>query len=91
VDLLDVPAARVQAAALRANSTLTTLTLYDAGVFSGVAAAAELLGALNGHASLRVLNLSSNIVDAAQHAAAGASLGALVAANVPSLTQLNVS
>jgi hypothetical protein len=67
--LLDTPAARVLAAALRANSTLTSLTLDNAGVWHDPDAAAELLGALHGHASLQVLHLQSNLVAAAHQAA----------------------
>jgi Ran GTPase-activating protein (RanGAP) involved in mRNA processing and transport len=88
---LDAPAAAVLAAALRANSTLTSLTLNFAGVFHHPAAAAELLGALTGHASVRVLSLRGNYAMAAHQAAVGASLGALVAANAPALTELDVS
>jgi hypothetical protein len=91
MDLLNAPAAAVLAAALRANSTLTSLTLDCVGVFTDVAAGAELLGALTGHVSLRVLNLTENIMVAAQQAAAGAALGALLAANAPALTELDVS
>jgi hypothetical protein len=54
-------------------------------------AAAVLLGALTGHSSLRTLKFSGNRVDATQAAAAGAALGALVAANAPALTKLDVS
>jgi hypothetical protein len=90
--LLDAPeAAVVLAAALRANSTLKSLTLYHVGVFADPAAAAELLGALTGHASLRVLDLEQNRVAAAHGAAVGAMLAALIAANAPALTRLNVS
>ncbi len=55
------------------------------------AAAAELLGALSGHVSLRVLHIGGNGTAAAHGAAAGTLLGALVAANAPALTELNVS
>jgi hypothetical protein len=92
MDLLDAPAARVLAAALRANSTLTSLTLDNAGVFDDAAAGAELLGALTGHARLRVLSLRNNrAVHDAHQAAVGAALGALLAANAPALTELDVS
>jgi hypothetical protein len=89
--MLDVPAARVLAAALRANATLTALTLTTDGVFKDAAVAAELLSALTGHASLRMLNLGHNRAFSAYEAAAGAALGALVAANAPALTELDVS
>jgi hypothetical protein len=91
MNLLDAPAARVLAAALRANSTLTTLTLANAGVFVDAAAAAELLGALTGHASMQTLCLRDTYVVATDQAAVGALLGALVAANAPALTELCVS
>jgi hypothetical protein len=91
MDLLDVPAARVLAAALRANSTLTSLTLSNAHMFVDPAAVAELLGALIGHVSLRVLDVWDNGVYTAHQAAVGATLGALVAANAPALTKLDVS
>jgi hypothetical protein len=91
-DVLNEPATLVLlAAALRANATLTSLSLIEADVFDDPAAAAELLGALTGHASLRVLCLQHNGVDAASRAAVGAALGALVAANAPALTKLDVS
>jgi hypothetical protein len=90
MDLLDAPAASMLAAALRANSRLTSLTLNYAGVFDDTAAGAELLGALTGHISLQVLHLRHNDVAAENRAAAGAALGALVAANAPALTYLNI-
>jgi hypothetical protein len=89
--LLDAPAAAVLAAALRANATLTSLALDNVAVWRDADAAAELLGALQGHASLRVLSLRCNNVEAAHREAAGAALGALVAANAPALTELDVS
>jgi hypothetical protein len=89
--LMDVSAARVLAAALRANSTLTSLSLNDADVFDDTAAAAVLLGALMAHASLRVLKLHDNHTATADQAAVGALLGALIAANAPALTHLDVS
>jgi hypothetical protein len=88
--LLNAPAARVLAAALRANATLTSLMLTNCDVWRYPAAGAELLDALTGHASLRVLSLSGNRPDAEQQAAVGATLGALVAANAPALTHLDV-
>ncbi len=87
---LDVPAARVLAAALRANATLTSLTLDNVSVWHEPAATAELLGALTGHASLRSLRLHDEAMDAAEQAVVGTALGALVAANAPALTELDV-
>jgi hypothetical protein len=89
--VLDAPGARVLAAALRANATLTWLTLGNVGVFYDAAPSAELFGALIGHASLRVLCLKGNGVHAVSQATSGGLLGALVAANAPALTELDVS
>jgi hypothetical protein len=92
LQLLDGPSAALLGAALLANATLTSLTLCDVGFWHGADAAAALLGALTGHASLRTLSLYSNHdIGAAHAAAAGAALGALVAANAPGLTELDVS
>jgi hypothetical protein len=60
-------------------------------VFDDTTAAAELLGALTGHASLCVLGLRENVVEGADQAAVGAALGRLVAANARALTELDVS
>jgi hypothetical protein len=90
-DLLDAPAAAMLAAALRANSTLTSLALTYVSLWDNPAVAAELLGALTGHASLQVLCLRDNEPEAARQAAAGETLGALVAANASALTELDVS
>jgi hypothetical protein len=87
---LDAPAAGVLAAALRANSTLTSLTLRQVHLYDDAAAAAELLGALTGHVSVQTLRLRGNRVADADQAAVGASIGALVAANAPALTHLDV-
>jgi hypothetical protein len=91
MDLLDAPAAAALAAALRANATLTSLMLNNAGVFNDPVAAAELLGALTGHGSFHTLRVAGNRMTAVTEAAAGAALGALVAANTPALTLLDVS
>jgi hypothetical protein len=89
--LLNAFAVRTLAAALRANSTLTSLTLSGVGLWSDLAAAGELLGALSGHASLRALCVARCTLGLSDQAAAGACLGALVAANAPALTELDVS
>jgi hypothetical protein len=91
--LRDEPAAALLGAALRANTSLTVLRLTQ-WLWGNPAATAVLLGALAGHRSLRAIDLSCNLrlhcpADAA--AVVGAALGALVAANTPALTQLNVS
>jgi hypothetical protein len=89
--LLDGPSAALLAAALRANTTLTSLSFVSMRLWSDTDAAAALLSALTGHPSVRTLILAVNRVDAAHEAAAGAALGALVAANAPALTELNAS
>jgi hypothetical protein len=86
------PTAAALSAALRANSTLTSLTLAYAGVFHDAAAAATLLGALTGHVNVQTLGLRGNrVADDADQAAVGALVGALVAANAPALTQLELA
>ncbi len=88
--LLDGPSATLLGAALRANSTLTSLYLLSTDFWRDADAAAALLSALTGHSSLRTLCCLANHVAAAD-VTAGAALGALVAANAPVLTELNVS
>jgi hypothetical protein len=89
--LLDAPAALALGNALRASSTLTAVTLRVVDLFRDPAAATALLGALTGHPSLHSLNISHNHVEPAGQDEAGAALGALVAANAPALTALDVS
>jgi hypothetical protein len=90
--LLDEPAsAAVLAAALRASTTLTSLTLSGMGLWRAHTPGAVLLGALVGHRSLKVLHLGyERIAGAEVAAAAGLALGALLAADAPALTELNV-
>jgi hypothetical protein len=87
--LLDTPSVALLGDALRANSTLTSFALHWS-LWHDTEAGAALLGALTGHVSLRKLNLSSHNVTAAA-AVAGGALSALVAANAPALTELDVS
>jgi hypothetical protein len=89
--LLDAPIALALGTALRASSTLTALSLWFVRLWRDIAAATALLGALTGHASLRSLKISENLVRDADRDDAGAALGALVAANAPALHELNVS
>jgi hypothetical protein len=94
VALLDAPAAALLAGALRANSTLTALRLQSVRLWDDVAAATTLLGALTAHPSLRTLSLFHNYAalrTEAERAAAGAALGALLAANAPALTELDIN
>jgi hypothetical protein len=85
----DEPAAAVLAAALCANSTLTSLTLFSCRLFDDGAAAATLLSALTAHPSLRKLDLSCNICRGQTDV--GVALGALIAANAPTLCEVNIS
>jgi hypothetical protein len=90
----DAPDPAVLAHALRACSTLTTLTLSSVQLWHELGAATSLLGALAGRGSLRTLDLSYHVINeihAEDRPAAGAALGALVAADAPALTALDVS
>jgi hypothetical protein len=93
VVLLDAEAGALLAGALRANSTLTDLSLDAADLWAHPAAALALLGALTGHASVRTLALPRNSLpgEAPAAPAARAALAALVAADAPALTALDVS
>jgi hypothetical protein len=88
--LLDGPSAALLGDAVHANSTLTSLSLDAAGLWRNPDAAAALLLALTGHPSVRALSLAVNEIAEAHAAAAGAALGALIAANAPALTELDV-
>jgi hypothetical protein len=89
--LLDAPAALVLGNALSASSTLAAASLRRVNLWLYPVAAMALLGALTGHASLLSLNISNNEVNRAGRDQAGALIGALVAANAPALTALDVS
>jgi hypothetical protein len=89
--LLDERAATLLAGALRANNTLTVLQLAAVQFWDNAAAASTLMGALTAHPSLRTLSLRFNEMQDADRAAAGATLGALLAANAPALIELDVS
>jgi hypothetical protein len=80
--------AALLAAALRANTTLTELCLLRANVWHDAAAGETLLQGLTAHPSVQTVNLGLNEVADADRARAGASLGALVAANAPALNEL---
>jgi hypothetical protein len=83
---LHVPAAQLLSNALRASTMLTSLTLCEVGLWLDPAAAVLLLGALTGHQSLRELDFSYNTAGTpVMQVIAGATLGALVAANAPAL------
>ena len=78
--------------ALRANTTLRSLTLRRIGLWDDVRAGVALLGALMEHPTPRNLDLSGNTVgDDADGRVAGDALAALVEANSPALTHLEVT
>jgi hypothetical protein len=82
---LDDSAVAVLGDALRASSTLTSLSLL--GLWNEQAVSAALLRALTGHLSLQVLAVHGLLY----FAHAGAALGELVAADAPSLVDLDAS
>jgi hypothetical protein len=89
---LDAPTAAVLGDALRANSSLTLLSLR-CGLLRDPAVLPTLLGALTGHRSLRWLTANDNVFHAVskeQEAAVGVALGALIAANAPALEVLDI-
>jgi hypothetical protein len=87
--LLDEPAAVILGDALRSNSMLTSLFLFDTRLWQVPAAGVALLNALTAHPGICELDLDFNAVGAAQQQA-GAAFGALVAANAPALCELNI-
>jgi hypothetical protein len=95
--LEDAAAARELAAALRANTTLTSLTLHNANLFDDAATGVALLAGLAGHASVAVLSvvqmrgLGEVVLAPEVRATAGAAFGTLLAANARALTDLHVS
>jgi hypothetical protein len=91
--LLEAPAATAAlAAALQENTTLTVLDLAALGLWRAHLPGAVLLRALTGHPSLQKLHCGYNVIaDVAAAAAASEALGALVAADAPALTELDVS
>jgi hypothetical protein len=79
----------VLADALRANCTLDELSLLDTALWHDRAAAATLLDAITAHRSVGHVSFYRNTIGDAQDAA-GAALGALVAANAPTLLLLDL-
>jgi hypothetical protein len=86
--LLDQPAAALIADALRANSTLTSLSLRACSLWRDAAAAALILDALTAHRSLRTLDLGANRIQPGDQPVPA--LGAFVAANAPALHELQL-
>ncbi len=75
--------------ALAANRTLTELRLGNVRFWHDAAAVAAIMRAVTGHPHLKALSLRKN--SSPDPAAAGAALGALVAANAPALEVVAVS
>ena len=86
--LLDEAAAVQLADAVAASHALTELVLFAVRFWDDAAAAATMMRALTGHPYLKALSLSHN--SPPDQLAAGAALGALVAANAPALQTLEV-
>jgi hypothetical protein len=87
--LLDEPGAVQLADAIATNRQLLRLQLRETKLWRDAAAAATVFHALTGHVSLCDVDVGIN--KPKDHAAAGAALGALVAANAPALHTLHVS
>jgi hypothetical protein len=87
----DTASAAALAAALRGATTLKKLAFSGVPLWQAHAPGALLLGALAGHPSLEMLvcQRSAPVTEEAA-AAAGAALGALLAADAPTLTELDV-
>ena len=91
LELLDAHVASLLADTLRSNRTLTSLRLFDVGLWHNMDAAAEFFAALVGHASLTSIRLGADFIRGNDAPKAGALLAALVAANTPQLRVLDVS
>jgi hypothetical protein len=87
---LHAPAAELLGDALRASATLTAVSVHCVRTDTG-AAVTVLLDSLTGHARLRSLALSAEPCSAAAAHDCALALGAVVAANAPALTELDVS
>jgi len=86
-----VPACLPQlGAALRANRTLTALSLESVGLWKDGHDTTALFAALQSHPSLRSISLGRDRVPAAMAVAVGSALGALIAANAPALESLSI-
>jgi hypothetical protein len=77
--------------AIRGNRALTLLRFANVSLWERPDAAVALLAACTSHPTLRALDVAHNRVPTEHHLAAGAALGALVAADAPALKRLDVS
>jgi hypothetical protein len=89
-NILDVSAAALLSAALRSNRMLTSLALTGMHIWHDPDAAAELLGALTAHPSVRRLDLNRNTAMRVSAQAASA-VAEIIAANAPALKVLDMS
>jgi hypothetical protein len=93
-NLLDEPAAALLGAALRASTSLTSLSLQNVWLWSRPAAAVALIDAVTAHPRLRTLNLAGNEIgddaDAYAQLVAGAALSRLLLADAPALQTLRI-
>ena len=85
--LLDAASGVQLADAVAAHRTLLKLAFVDSQFWLDAAAAAAIMHAVTGHPSLQILHLGRNLPP--DVAAAGAALGALVAADAPALRKLS--
>jgi hypothetical protein len=86
--IFDAAGAALVADALRSNTTLTKLSLYNAKLCRDMRVAGTLLGALVGHPILRELRVTETYgaaLTAEARNAFGAALAALIAADAPAL------
>ncbi len=95
VRLLDEPAAMLLGAALRASTSLTSLSLQNVWLWSHPAAAVALIDAVTAHPSLRTLNLADyramwGNADT-QRITAGAALSRLLLADASALQTLRIN
>jgi hypothetical protein len=88
--ILDAAAAEVLGGAVHASSTLEQLLLLNIALWRDPAVAVTLLDAILRHPSLWRVSLMNNPIGDAQDAA-GAALGALVAADAPALVILGLT
>ncbi len=89
--LPDERSAATLADALRANTTLTSLTLHAVMLWCHAGAFTTLLAAVRGHPSISLLSLEYNTLYADCTHEAAAALAALVAANAPALRTLSLA
>lgn len=78
-------------AALRANKTLTHVTLHRLGLWRSDDAGLEVVASLAGVSSLKEIDLNYNVAKISDLPAVCAALKLIVEANLPSLIKINVT